>query len=159
MERGSEGRDVSDDCLKVPCEGLWVAGAHARKCQPAIFADVRLSSACIHFCQNPSLSWNKKCMWIADSLNMHFFTPAGADEHPLAGGGVGDGSIVMDEGRVEGHAIDIQGHRWKLDAEWKMMPLTVTHLFDGDKMRSTWDWKPIKMWSCTDFWAHVQTKE
>lgn len=41
---------------------------------------------------------------------MHFFTPAGADEHPLAGGGVGDGSVVMDEGRVEGHAIDIQGH-------------------------------------------------
>lgn len=48
---------------------------------------------------------------------MHFFTPAGADEHPLAGGGVGDGSVVMDEGRVEGHAIDIQGHRRKLDAE------------------------------------------
>lgn len=46
-----------------------------------------------------------------------FLTPAGADEHPLAGDGVGDGSVVVDEGGVEGHAVDIQGHRGELDAE------------------------------------------
>lgn len=37
-------------------------------------------------------------------------TPAGADEHPLAGGGVRDGSVVVDESRVEGHTVHIQGH-------------------------------------------------
>lgn len=67
-------------------------------------------------------------------------TPAGADEHPLAGGGVGDGSVVMDEGGVEGHTIHIEGHRGELDTEWKVMPLTVTHLLGGEKTESTWAW-------------------
>lgn len=40
----------------------------------------------------------------------NFFTPAGADEHPLAGGRVGNGSVVMDQGGVEGHTVDVQGH-------------------------------------------------
>lgn len=43
-------------------------------------------------------------------VSVNVFTPAGADKHPLAGGRVGDGSVVMDEGGVEGHTIDIQGH-------------------------------------------------
>lgn len=37
-------------------------------------------------------------------------TPAGTNEHPLAGGRVGDGAIVMDEGRVECHAVHVKGH-------------------------------------------------
>lgn len=96
-------------------------------------------SACIHFCQNPSLSWNE--IYVSCGYAVHKFqcvTPAGADEHPLAGGGVGDGSVVVDEGGVEGHTVDVQGHWGELDTEWKMMPLTVTHLSDRDDMEATW---------------------
>lgn len=65
-----------------------------------------------------------------------FFTPAGADSHPLTGGGVGDGSVVVDQGGVESHAVDVQGHRGKLHAERKVMPLAVTHLeHRGDGVR------------------------
>lgn len=45
------------------------------------------------------------------------FTPAGTDEHPLARDGVGYCTIVMDKGRVKGHAVHVEGHRGKLDAE------------------------------------------
>lgn len=68
----------------------------------------------------------------------HRFTPAGANKHPLAGGRVGDGSIVMDECGVEGHAINVQGHRGELDTERKMMPLAVTHLLGKDNIASIW---------------------
>lgn len=44
-------------------------------------------------------------------------TPGGSNEHPLAGGRVGDGSVVVDESRVKGHAVDIQRHGGELDAE------------------------------------------
>lgn len=56
------------------------------------------------------------------------FTPAGADEHPLARDRVGNGTVVMDEGGVKGHAIHVEGHRGELDAEGEVMPLTVAHL-------------------------------
>ena len=55
-------------------------------------------------------------------------TPAGPDDHPLAGGGVRDGSVVMDECRVKGHTVHIQSDGRELDAERQVMPLTVTHL-------------------------------
>lgn len=52
-----------------------------------------------------------KCMSVVDSLSIKScLTPAGADEHPLKGGGVGDGAVVVDKGRVKGHTIHIQGH-------------------------------------------------
>ena len=35
------------------------------------------------------------------------FTPAGADGHPLTGGRVGDGPVVVDEGRVKGHSVHV----------------------------------------------------
>lgn len=38
------------------------------------------------------------------------FTPAGADEHPLARDWVGYGAVVVDEGRVKGHAVHVEGH-------------------------------------------------
>ena len=55
-------------------------------------------------------------------------TPASADNHSLMGGGVGNGTVVVDEGGVEGHPVYVQGHRGELDAERQVMPLTVTHL-------------------------------
>lgn len=61
-------------------------------------------------------------------------TPAGSDDHPLAGLRVGDGSVVMDESGIEGHAIHIQSHGRELDAEGEMMPLAVTHLLDRDNI-------------------------
>lgn len=55
-------------------------------------------------------------------------TPACADHHSLTRGGAGDDSVVMDERRVKGHAIDIESDRGELDTQGQMMPLTVTHL-------------------------------
>lgn len=76
----------------------------------------RFLAACIHLCQLPSInrSGNERS---GESSFVLFFTPAGADGHPLTGGGVGDGSVVVDQGGVESHAVDIQGHRGKLHAE------------------------------------------
>lgn len=37
----------------------------------------------------------------------HELTPAGADDHPLTGGGVGDGAVVVDQGGVKGHTINV----------------------------------------------------
>lgn len=102
--------------------------------------DSSLCSVSSHFCQNPSWSWNE--MYDSCESTQHKCqcpTPAGADEHPLAGGGVRDGSVVVDESRVEGHTVHIQGHWGELDAEWQMMPLAVTHLLDGQH-NSTWAW-------------------
>lgn len=87
----------------------------------------------INLCQELSLSWNE--MYVSCGFTQHkfrFLTPAGTNEHPLMGGRVRDGSVVMDKGRVKGHTIHVQGHWGELDTEWKMMPLTVTHLLDRD---------------------------
>lgn len=73
--------------------------------------------------------------WNAQHVSL---TPAGTDEHALTRGGVRDGSVVVDEGGVKGHSIHVKGHWWELDAEWKMMPLAVTHLLEGDNMESAW---------------------
>lgn len=69
-----------------------------------------LLSARIHFCQNPS---RQNEMYVSSEFTQHKYvhlTPAGADEHPLAGDRVGDGSVVVDEGGVEGHTVHVQGH-------------------------------------------------
>lgn len=75
------------------------------------------------------------------------FTPAGTNEHPLTGSRVGDGSVVVNESGVKGHTVHIESHRRELDTEGEMMPLTVTHLQDGENMESTKSQKNKKsMW-------------
>lgn len=59
---------------------------------------------------------------------LQLLTPTGTDDHPLTGDRVGDGAVIVDEGGVKGHSINVQGHRGELDTERQVMPLTVTHL-------------------------------
>lgn len=69
-------------------------------------------AARIHLCQKFTITPEHNCR-----CSERDFTPAGADEHSLARGGVRDGSVVVDEGGVKCHAIDVQGHRGELDTE------------------------------------------
>lgn len=55
-------------------------------------------------------------------------TPARSDDQSLARGGTRDGTTVVYECRVEGHAVHIESDRGELDTEGEVMPFAVAHL-------------------------------